>query len=83
MGSYIDIEAEREIEGFESAAYTEPTSFWEAIPAWVWKLSAALVGVITVSIVGRLLTPEDSGPRALWAFAQFIVAFLAFAAAQG
>ena len=82
LGSYVDIEAEREIEEYESATYTEPASLWESIPAWAWKVSAALAGVVAFSIAGRLLTPEDSGPRALWSFSQFLVAFLAFAAAH-
>ncbi|MCH8047525.1 MAG: hypothetical protein IID44_27840 [Planctomycetes bacterium] len=82
LGSCIDIEAEREIEGFKATAYTEPVPFWKLVPAWAWKLAAALVGVIAFSIVGRLITPAQSGPRALWAFAQFLVAFLVFAAAH-
>ncbi len=54
-----------------------------AIPRWVWPLSAVVLGVLAMTVAGRVVTPPESELRIRWAYLQLGLGGVAFLLAQG
>lgn len=77
LGVTVDLDAEWEAAVNDAAAEPEELKtameeFIAAIPAWAWSVIGTNVGVLAVSIVGRLLLPPDAILFTYWGTIQLI-----------
>lgn len=60
----------------DSESHPAPTSYLEALarlPQWAYILAAGVLGIFVISLVIRILTPEDSFARSALSLAQLVI----------
>ncbi len=78
LGIAVDLDAEWEAAmNTEPAAPAEPKSAFEefisSIPSWAWPVIGTNVGIVAVSLVGRLLLPADAALFEYWGTSQLLL----------
>lgn len=85
LGRFVEIDQEWESyhddpEPPEAKAAPSHLEVWaKLLPRWAWLILGTMAGVVALSIVVRLVTPNGSSIRTGWSLSQLVIGFLAFA----
>jgi hypothetical protein len=82
LKTFVAVDQEAEAAAVSDQPQSTELRFSDIVPPWTWVLVGSVLGVLAVSVLGKLLTPAYSVPRVFWVVGQLLIGLLVFGVAH-